>query len=72
MQNVGDEEFTYDSFKQAYDADPLTQGLTQRFDQNGVELKTKVTNTDVAPSDAKLDGSGVKQMAKHALNKARG
>jgi hypothetical protein len=72
MQNVGDEEFTYDSFKQAYDSDPLTQGLVQRFDQNGVELKTKVSNTDVAPSDAKLDGSGVKSMAKHALNKARG
>jgi hypothetical protein len=72
MQNVGDEEFTYDSFKQAYDSDSLTQGLTQRFDQNGLELKTKVGNNDVAPSDAKLDGSGVTQMAKHALKRARG
>ena len=72
MQNMGDEEFDYDTFKQAYDSDPLVQGLTHRFDQNGVELKTKVTKTDTAPSDAKLDGSGVKQMAKHATRKARG
>ena len=72
MQNVGDEEFSYDSFKQAYDSDPLTQGLVSRFDQNGIELKTKVSNTDTAPSDAELDGSGVSQMAKHALKKARG
>lgn len=72
MQNVGDEEFTYDSFKQAYDSDPLTQGLTQRFDQNGVELKTKVTNTDTAPSDADPERSSVAQAARRATNKARG
>jgi hypothetical protein len=72
MQNLGDEEFTYDSFKQAYDSDPLTQGLVQRFDQNGVELKTKVGNNDVAPSDAERDPKAVSQMAKHATRKARG
>jgi hypothetical protein len=72
MQNVGDEEFNYDSFKQAYDADPLTQGLVNRYDQNGVELKTKVSNTDTAPSDAERDPKVVSQMAKHATKRARG
>jgi len=72
MQNVGDEEFNYDSFKQAYDADPLTQGLVNRYDQNGVELKTKVSNTDVAPSDAERDPKVVSQMAKSATKRARG
>lgn len=72
MQNVGDEEFTYDTFKQAYDSDPLTQGLVNRFDQNGVELKTKVSNTDTAPSDAEHDPESVSRMAKHATRKARG
>jgi hypothetical protein len=71
MQNVGSESFNYDSFKQVYDSDPLTQGLVKRFDQNGVELNSKRSKVDTAPSDAERDGKTVSQMAKRATNKAR-
>lgn len=72
MQNVGSEEFDYNSFKQAYDTDPLTQGLVTRFDQNGVELKTKKGNNDTAPSDAEARDKSVEKMAKRATAKAIG
>lgn len=71
MQNVGSEDFNYDSFKQVYDADPLTQGLVKRFDQNGLELNTKKSKVDTAPSDAEDNKAAVSQMAKRATNKAR-
>jgi hypothetical protein len=72
MVNAGQEEFSYDSFKMAYDSDPVIQALTHRFDQNGVELKTKAGNNDTAPSDAEDDKTAVTSMAKRATNKARG
>lgn len=69
---MGIEEFSYDSFKQAYDSDPVIQALTHRFDQNGVELASKKTKTDTAPSDAVADRNTVSTAAKRATNKARG
>jgi hypothetical protein len=72
MQNVGTEQFNYDSFKQAYDANPLTQGLVKKFDQNGVELNSKRAKIDTAPSDAEDGGATVSQMAKRATTAARG
>jgi hypothetical protein len=44
MQNVGEEQFDYDSFKDSYDNNPQVQALIQRFDGDGVELKTKTKN----------------------------
>lgn len=64
--------FSYDSFKMMYDSDPVIQALTSRFDQNGVELKTKAGNNDTAPSDATADRDTVKSAAKRATAKARG
>jgi hypothetical protein len=72
MVNTGQEEFSYDSFKMEYDADPVVQALVNRFDQNGVELNTKAGNNDVAPSDATADRDTVNSAAKRATNKARG
>jgi hypothetical protein len=72
MQNVGSQDFNYDSFKQVYDADPLTQGLVKRFDQNGLELNAKKSKVDTAPSDAEADSKTVSQMAKRATSKAIG
>jgi hypothetical protein len=46
MQNMGMEDFSYDSFKLAYDNDPVIQSLTNNFDQNGVELQTKAQNDE--------------------------
>ena len=72
MVNVGSEEFDYDTFKAAYDADPLTQGLVKNFDENGVELNSKVSKDRTAPSDAEAGDKTVSQMAKRATAKARG
>lgn len=66
------EDFNYDAFKQAYDSDPMTQGLVHRYDQNGVELNSKQIQSDVAPSDAEQGSDDVAQMARHATRKARG
>lgn len=70
MSNVGAEGFSYDSFKMAYDSDEVIKALTHRFDQNGVELKTKNTSND---RDEKVDPGKAKvsQMAKRATNIAR-
>ena len=68
MANMGQGEFTYDTFKQAYDTDPAIKAITHRFDQNGVELKSKVSGSTTAPSD--LDKSKEK-IHKTAVKAAR-
>ena len=70
MVNVGQSEFNYDSFKMAYDSDPVIQALTKRFDKNGIELTTKKSKVDTAPSDAEADRASVSQAAKRATNAA--
>lgn len=72
MTHIGAEEFDYNTFKMAYDSDPVVQALTQRFDKNGVELKTKAGNNDTAPSDATADRNTVGAAAKRATAKAMG
>jgi len=63
MQNVGDAQFDYDSFKNSYDTNPMIQQLVQRFDGRGVELKTKTKN----PKKGQPGGEGeVAKMAKAA------
>ena len=71
MQNVGAEDFDYNTFKMAYDADETIQALTKRFDKNGVELNTKRDADATAPSDADRDSNVVSQMAKRATKKAQ-
>lgn len=70
MRNVGAEEFSYDSFKMSYDADPVIQALVHRFDSKGLELKTKNTK-DQAEVGGEAGSSTVSQMAKRATAKAR-
>ena len=41
---MGDEELDYDAFKQLYDTDQNIKDMIVRFDQNGIELKTKKQN----------------------------
>jgi hypothetical protein len=66
MQNVGDAQFDYDSFKNSYDTNPMIQQLVQRFDGRGVELKTKTKN----PKKGQPGGEGeVAKMAKAATNR---
>lgn len=69
MQNIGAESFSYDTFKMAYDSDQVIQALTHRFDQNGVELKTKNTKDNQVTGAGKP--SAVSKMAKRATASAR-
>lgn len=70
MTNIGQEEFDYDTFKLNYDADPNLQQLVARFDQNGIELKTKAQSPDQNPVDGDTGSDAVSQMAQRATNKA--
>ena len=71
MQNMGMEDFSYDSFKLAYDNDPVIQSLTNNFDQNGVELQTKAQHDDNARAvEKEKDANVVSQMAKSATKRA--
>jgi hypothetical protein len=71
MQNIGQEEFDYGTFKLTYDSDPVVQALTKRFDQNGIELNSKKTKADVTQQGADDAGATVSQMAKRATNSAQ-
>lgn len=71
MQNIGMEEFSYDSFKMAYDSDEVIQALTYRFDQNGVELVTK-NKTDKPEVGKKTGGDTLKTAAMRSTNKHLG
>ncbi len=70
MTNIGQEEFDYDTFKLTFDADPNLQKLVARFDQEGIELKTKKQSPDQAPVDGDTGSDQVAQMAKRATNNA--
>jgi hypothetical protein len=65
MQNVGEEQFDYDSFKASYDSNPQVQSLVQRFDGDGIELKTKTKNPKT-PSGKDTGADNISKMAKAA------
>ena len=69
MQNVGDEQFDYDSFKSSYDSSPMIKAMVKRFDARGVELKTrkKDNKTPQGGSD-----NTISKMAKSATNRRIG
>lgn len=69
MQNVGDEQFDYDSFKVSYDSNPMIKNLVTRFDARGIELKTRNKN----PKKGQPEKEGeVSKMAKAATARRRG
>lgn len=70
MTNIGQEEFDYETFKLTYDSDPSLQKLVARFDQNGVELKTKAQTPAQQPIDGNTGSDVVAQMAQRATNNA--
>jgi hypothetical protein len=66
MQNIGNQQFNYDTFKLEYDKDPKLQQIVADFDQNSITLKTSETD-DV--SVKKPSGKNtVGQMAKRAVD----
>jgi len=66
MQNTGNQQFTYDSFKAAYDADPKVKEIVKDFDQEKVTLKTSELD-DINPSRGQSKNK-ISQMAKRAVD----
>lgn len=65
MQNVGDQEFSFDLLKSAFDFDPRIQNIIKDFDQTSVTLKSDNDELDLAsPNNSQTDT--VKQMAQRA------
>lgn len=67
---MGEEELDYDAFKQLYDTDQNIKDMIVRFDQNGIELKTKKQNNQNQPVDGDTGSDVVAQMAQRATNNA--
>lgn len=70
MQNIGKAQFDYDSFKAAYDSNPVVKNLVSRFDAKGVELKT-IKTTPKKAEDGKKESS-ISKMAKNAAKRRLG
>jgi hypothetical protein len=66
MKNIGDQHFTYDTFKSIFDADPSIQELVKDFDQNSLTLKTD--NNNAVKTDQPRDKNKINQMAKRAVD----
>lgn len=69
MSNVGNPQFDFGTFKNAYDTDPRVKAMVKNFDKIGVEVKTQ-KEIEGEPS-ANVDANGgdkVKQMAKSAVD----
>ena len=70
MQNVGEEQFDYDSFKAQYDTSPMIQKLVFKFNDRGVELKTYGTDPKKSHGDEKE--TSISKMAKNAAKRRIG
>jgi hypothetical protein len=66
MQNMGLPQFTYDTFKAAYDADPQVQEAVDNFSAEGIEMNSQ-SDSDETQGDAG-DSDSVSQMAKSATD----
>ena len=70
MTNIGEEDFDYETFKMVYDSDPAVKNLVDRFDAEGVVLKTKTKETQ--PDQGAQQGDNtVSQMAQRATANAQ-
>jgi hypothetical protein len=69
---MGMEDLSYDTFKLAYDSDPVIQALTHgEPNTNGVELKTKAQGAaEKQAVDKEQGASVVSKMAKSATKRA--
>lgn len=67
MQNVDNQQFSYDTFKMSYDSDPKIQAIVADFDQNSITLKTSEMD-DVNPRKPIGGGNKISQMAKRAVD----
>lgn len=66
---LGSPDIDYDRFKARWDSDPELKQLVDRFDGNGVVIKTK--DKDPAQVGTKHKENEISRMAKRAANKKR-
>jgi len=67
MQKQGLGQFTFDTFKAAYDADPRIQNLIKNFDKDKIEFKQDETDDLPAATEPAADNT-VANMAKSATD----
>lgn len=70
MKNMGSEQFSYETFKLAYDSDPRIKPLIKNFDQKGITLATD-TEAAQEPQQGTASDTAVSQMAKRATSARR-
>jgi len=66
MEKMGLPQFTYDSFKAAYDADPQIQEIVDNFSSEGIEINAEEKDDGVVDKDT--DSNAVSKMAKAATD----
>ena len=68
MQNVGAEQFDYETFKAAYDTDARVKTMVANFSEKGIEPKTKEQPSDSPVASGEADPKAVSNMAKSATD----
>ena len=68
MRNTHNTEFSYDTFKAAYDSDPRIPKLVTNFDQEKIEFKQSEMDDVKSKGEPGPKGDTVGQMAKNATD----
>lgn len=67
MQNMSAPQFTYETFKQSYDASPQIQELVDDFNSQGIKINTGEVDDEQSQANQD-DSNSVTQMAKSATD----
>lgn len=71
MQNVGAEQFDYQTFKAALETDPRVKTMVADYNKKGVTLKTKKEPKDLGNNDQfepNTKDTAISKMAKNAVD----
>lgn len=67
MQNIGQEQFTYETFKSAYETDPRLKSLISDYNKDEIKIKTDEPDLDTPETpDAPDAGDGVNSVSQLA------
>lgn len=67
MKNIGTIQFSYDTFKKAYDTDPGVKKLVKNFDQDKITLSSGNATDDLPAGEPDTDNT-VGAMAQRATD----
>lgn len=71
MQNVGGEQFDYQTFKAAFETNPRVQTMVADYNKKGVTLKTKREPKNLGSNDQfepNTNDTDISKMAKNAVD----